>query len=228
MKNTLSRKAKLFILSVLMPLSMMSIGFSSWTITSVHNVNGSFTTETVLDKGTYITACEVEYFEYMSTGFFTYPETESGNHTPQISDVGYLTATLTINLEKCRNVFTASNDLELQIELLNSATVKDDNGNTLSLFPYFTTATYAKVGEDGATVDAHAANAMKATASFAFTPDTTAQSVTYTITFKIDATETVGTEVYSIFESKVYPILQAMTKNNVAIIVQAAITEVTE
>ncbi len=204
----------MFILSVLMPLSMMSIGFSSWTITSVQNVNGSFTTETVLDKGTYITSCEVEYFEYMSTGFFTYPETETGNHTPQISDVGYITTTLTINLEKCRSVFTSGNDLQLEIELFNNKTVKDGK-TTLSLFPYFKEAACDTL-ENNTKFEWSTEHVLT---EFYFTPDTHAQTVTYAITFTIDATDQ--------FE-EVYPILQAMAENRISIIVQAAITEVTE
>lgn len=223
MKNTLSRKAKLFILSVLMPLSMMSIGFSSWTITAVKEVNGSFTTETVLDKGTYITSCEVEYFEYMSTGFVTLPENTSSNTMLTISDTGYITTTLTINLEKCRSVFSA-NEYELQIELFNSTTILDDKDNALSIFPYFTNATCDALGANTEFIR----STEHVLTKFQFAPDASAQSVTFAITFTIVATETVDGKEQSVFETKVYDILQAMKTNGVSMVVQAAITEVTE
>ncbi len=207
-----------------MPLSMMSIGFSSWTITSVHNVNGTFGVETVLDmdNGTYITSCEVEYFEYMSTGFFTYP-TDTQNCTPQIGDVGYITATLTINLEKCRTVFTANKYLQLQVELFNSKTVTE-NSTTLSLLNYCTGATCNSIEQR----DLWEQTASHVRTAFTFTPSATAQSVTLVVSFAIDATKTVGTETQSIFKDEVYPILQAMKKNNVSLVVQASITEAPE
>ncbi len=221
MRNTLSRKAKLFILSVLMPLSMMSIGFSSWTITSVHNLTGSITTETVTDKGTYITACEVEYFEYMSTGFFTRKEDATGNYTVEIRDTGYITTTLTIDLDKCRDsdIFNAGDNLQLQVELFNDKTVVDSSGETLSLFPYFTTATYAESNSNAATVKSRSVDTTKATAAFTFILDETTQSVTYTIRFEFNANGEFD---------KVYDILQEMKANDVSMVVQAAITEVTE
>ena len=222
MKNTLSRKAKLFILSVLMPLSMMSIGFSSWSISAVQNVTGPITTETLQDKGTYITSCEVEYFEYMSTGFVTLPEDPSSNTMLTISDVGYLTTTLTIDLEKCRSVFSAEK-LELQVELLNNKTVKDGE-TALSLFPYFTDATCSALGAN-IEFDRSAGHVLT---KFQFAPSASAQSVTFSIAFKIEATETVDGKEQSVFETKVYDILQAMKTNDVSMVVQAAITEVSK
>ena len=226
MKKLLSRKTKLFIISVLMPVSMMSVGFSSWvfgtTTTQSANV-GSFATESVVDQGSFISV-SLEYFEYVSTGFFTATTDDNGKQTFTVGDQGYITAHVTMDLAKCREMFTAGTSLQLQVELYNSQTVKD-NGEIVSLFPYFDTATYFIGTNTQTTKEAESVfrSAEKITATVALgTLSSSATTLSCTIPFKFDATR-VDNKSFA----DVYNILQTMKKNNVSLILKTKVTQAT-
>ena len=226
MKKLLSRKTKLFIISVLMPVSMMSVGFSSWvfgaTTTQSADV-GSFATESVINQGDFV-SINVDFFEYISTGFFTATTDESGKQTFTVGDEGYITAHVTMDLTKCREVFVAGTSLQLQVELFNNQTVKE-NGELVSLFPYFDTATYVKGTNTQNTkvceTISHSAEKVTATVALGAL-SSTATTLSCTVRFKFDVARVEGKSF-----ADVYDILQTMESNNVSLILKAKVTQTT-
>lgn len=104
-----------YLVMFLAALSLVTVGFASWTITDDFSTttSGMIIVDDVLKVNDYIT-CEgnVKKFGYFKNGFVNEID---GNY--EVSNVGYIEATLTINIAKCKTKFADCNTLEIDLSL---------------------------------------------------------------------------------------------------------------
>ena len=108
------KKIKLtyYLVMLLSLISLVSVGFASWSVTDnlETSVSGMIVVDDVMKVNDFI-VCDsenVESFKYYKTGFV-----KNG----QISNVGTITASITVNIEKCKTTFKDSNTLVIELYL---------------------------------------------------------------------------------------------------------------
>ena len=112
------RRSNYFIITMLMCLSLISVGFASWNITSepvVDSTQTNITTDIVINSSEYVyldtTKGEngITCFNYCSTGYIN-----SGNI---VVDTGYINTYYTIDQKKCADIFYNYNSIKITIKL---------------------------------------------------------------------------------------------------------------
>lgn len=107
-------KWKINFMLVLCTISLISIGFSSWTISAVDSlisINGSIETDTIINSNDYIRLNEddLSIFTYTKLGF----KDVNGN----ITNTGTITAPYIVDVAKCRDKFGQPNIDRFNIEV---------------------------------------------------------------------------------------------------------------
>lgn len=130
-------RGKVLLLTILCLLSLVSIGFASWTITESDEeiVYGSMHTDNVINSAEFIQLDTtlgdianpgISCFKYQETGYLS----EDGSY---VTDTGYIYTYYVLDLEKCYNLFSSEfNSIVLTINLGYANNVTTD----LNLFKY--------------------------------------------------------------------------------------------
>ncbi|MBQ4060944.1 MAG: hypothetical protein IJD46_02835 [Bacilli bacterium] len=102
-------KTKMSLLLFLTSISIVSIGFSSWSITAetVAEAKGNIEVDNVIVQNNAASVISSTAFEYFDTGF------RDGN---TITNTATITYNVSLDLDECKNYLTSSN-IELVIEL---------------------------------------------------------------------------------------------------------------
>ncbi len=125
-------KLKFASLMFLSCLTIFSVGFASWNISSNSsstNLSGFIHVDNVINSNEYITfvdidgnpTTEFDVFDFYKTGFV--------NKNSEIVDEGILQFYLNVNLKKCFEKFTNASSLLFQIELLCNSNINIFNNS---------------------------------------------------------------------------------------------------
>ena len=122
-------KAKMSLLVFLTSLSIVSIGFSSWSITAetTAEINGNIEVDNVINSGEYIylnnkkgdSNSGIDTLDYDDSFFIN-------SNTGLSSDTGTITTYLLINQEKCKNVFIGHSSLKVSLTIKYSDNVENN------------------------------------------------------------------------------------------------------
>ncbi len=132
-------KTKMSLLVFLTSLSIVSIGFSSWSITAetTAEINGNIEVDNVInsDKYVYLDTTKgenntgIDCFKYQEYGYLN----EAGT---AVTDTAYINAYFTMDLEKCNELFIGEyKSIKMDIKLHYS----DETATNLNLFKYHIT-----------------------------------------------------------------------------------------
>lgn len=98
------------ILIILACLSIISVGFASWVTTTestISSINGSIQVDDIIESNEYITQVLPQPLKFYKTGFVT----KDG----AISQIGSMSVELTIDINKCKETFSSSPNLNLYL-----------------------------------------------------------------------------------------------------------------
>ena len=126
------KKVKLtyYLVMLLSLISLVSVGFASWTVTDDFSTtaSGMIVVDDVMKVNDYITcSSNVKKFGFFKTGFVD----EAG----KVSNVGTIETTLTVNIANCKKKFPECNTLEidLSLESTNIGVFISEGNSTISL-----------------------------------------------------------------------------------------------
>lgn len=116
-------KAKMSLLVFLTSLSIVSIGFSSWSITAetTAEIGGNIEVDNVIESTKYLKYKSHTIFSYNEDGFL-----DANNNTVY---VGNFQINYTLDINECKNLFGSEGDLKLDIDIH----LPDDIKNSTSL-----------------------------------------------------------------------------------------------
>lgn len=108
------KKVKLtyYLVMLLSLISLVSVGFASWTVTDDFSTtaSGMIVVDDVMKVNDYITcSSNVNKFAFFKTGFV--------DETGKVSNVGTIETTLTVNIANCKKKFPECNTLEIDLSL---------------------------------------------------------------------------------------------------------------
>lgn len=130
-------RGKVLLLTILCLLSLVSIGFASWTITESDEeiVYGSMQTDNVINSAEFVQLNRelgetenpgIKCFDYQESGYLS----EDGTY---VTDTGYIYIYFVLDLEKCYNLFSSDyNSIDITLNLRYASSVTTD----LNLFKY--------------------------------------------------------------------------------------------
>ena len=118
-------KTKMSLLVFLTTISIVSVGFSSWSITAEAQaeIQGNIEVDNVIVDSKGLQANNLKIFEFYETGFISYDQLNK----PYITTEGHISATLTIDINECKSLFTSSSLLftaKLSYSQKNSTNVR--------------------------------------------------------------------------------------------------------
>lgn len=104
-------KAKMSLLVFLTSLSIVSIGFSSWSITAetTAEINGNIEVDNVVDVKDCVYITSINELKYCEYGFM--------NNSNQIVDEGKLTLGYYVDLNQCESYFSPLGTLEITVSI---------------------------------------------------------------------------------------------------------------
>lgn len=116
-------KFKIYLYIILCMISLVSVGFSSWTIYGLDEelVEQTITTDNVINSKDYITCTSIESFDYSQYGYL--------DKNGRITSEGNIVVKYSINLKKCKELFS-ENSLVMILRLQYS----DNFRTNLNLF----------------------------------------------------------------------------------------------
>lgn len=126
------KKIKLtyYLVMLLSLISLVSVGFASWTVTDDFSTtaSGMIVVDDVMKVNDYITcSSNVNKFAFFKTGFV--------DETGKVSNVGTIETTLTVNIANCKKKFPECNTLEidLSLESTNIGIFNSEGNSTISI-----------------------------------------------------------------------------------------------
>lgn len=108
------RDFKILGLTILMLISLFSVGFASWTISYSYtvSVDGSFEVNDAISSSEFIEIETVEVLQYTKSGFIGSDKTRDS-----------LIISGTVNLDKCRLSFSSSSKIQIELKLSYSSAI---------------------------------------------------------------------------------------------------------
>ncbi|MCI5787848.1 MAG: hypothetical protein MR002_00600, partial [Acholeplasmatales bacterium] len=122
-----SSKLKYYITMILISLSLISIGFASWTISNDVKIK---------DDSIIIVDDVMKYNDYLSYTLtpFSYYKTGFVSNTGELTNDGIISVELVVNIDNCKTKFTSSSlELELTLRTIGADTVNLFNNADLPL-----------------------------------------------------------------------------------------------
>ena len=122
-----SSKLKYYITMILISLSLISIGFASWTISNDVKIK---------DDSIIIVDDVMKYNDYLSYTLtpFSYYKTGFVSNTGKLTNDGIISVELVVNIDNCKTKFTSSSlELELTLRTIGADTVNLFNNADLPL-----------------------------------------------------------------------------------------------
>lgn len=122
-----SSKLKYYITMILISLSLISIGFASWTISNDVKIK---------DDSIIIVDDVMKYNDYLSYTLtpFSYYKTGFVSITGELTNDGIISVELVVNIDNCKTKFTSSSlELELTLRTIGADTVNLFNNADLPL-----------------------------------------------------------------------------------------------
>ena len=124
-------KFKINLIFLLCMLSLVSIGFSSWSITlDAINVDANISVDNVVNSEDYIYLDTTKGDNNTGISCFKYKNNGYLDNNGEISNTGYINAYFIIDLNKCKLLFSKSNSIYLSITLKYA----NDNPTILNIF----------------------------------------------------------------------------------------------
>ena len=124
-------KLKINIIVLLCILSLISVGFSSWSITiDDRYIDGNISTDNVINSEDYIYLDTTKGDNNTGISCFKYKKEGYLGSDNNITDKGYIDAYFIIDLNKCKTLFANSNALDLTIILKYA----ENNPTSLNIF----------------------------------------------------------------------------------------------
>lgn len=122
-----SSKLKYYITMILISLSLISIGFASWTISNDVKIK---------DDSIIIVDDVMKYNDYLNYTLtpFSYYKTGFVSNTGELTNDGIISVELVVNIDNCKTKFTSSSlELELTLRTIGADTVNLFNNADLPL-----------------------------------------------------------------------------------------------
>ncbi|MBE5752436.1 MAG: hypothetical protein E7343_00015 [Clostridiales bacterium] len=146
-------KWKIELVSFLSSLSLVSVGFSAWNLSSsipvIETVDGTVQTDYVIKTDDYISLDSITVPEYNESGFIIQDSNADGGFTA--SNYSLITLKFTVKIEpfkKDTSPFTLNGDEYLQIYCDISFADKQIDASTLFTFSYITSTPKYKITSD--------------------------------------------------------------------------------
>ena len=114
----MSKKPKILATMLFMYVSLICVGFASWTIsnngsgTGSSSASASIIADDVINSSEIVNISDFTVFDYFKNGFV--------NSDGYITASGNITAKLTLIIEKCKNMFAGKENLKVVVSLSRS------------------------------------------------------------------------------------------------------------
>lgn len=136
-------KGKITLFSVLCVLSLISIGFASWTITgeTIEELSGIIETDTIINSKEYVLLDSTKGDNNSGITCFKYYEQGYLDNEGYLSNYGYITTYYKLNLKKCYELLGSDYDsivIDFKLQYADSVVLGDDG---INLFKNATSAT---------------------------------------------------------------------------------------
>ena len=124
-------KFKINLIFLLCMLSLVSIGFSSWSITlDAINVDANISVDNVVNSEDYIYLDTTKGYNNTGICCFKYKNNGYLDNNGEITNTGYVEAYFIMDLDRCKLLFSQSNSMYLSITLKYA----NDNPTILNIF----------------------------------------------------------------------------------------------
>ena len=114
----MSKKPKILVAMLFMYVSLICVGFASWTISNNGSGSGSSSAsasiiaDDVINSSEIVNISDFTVFDYFKNGFV--------NNDGYITASGNITAKLTLMIDKCKTVFAGRDNLKVVVSLSRS------------------------------------------------------------------------------------------------------------
>lgn len=127
-------KFKVYICMILCMISLVSVGFSSWSIHGIteEDYSGSITSDKIINSKEYVYLDTTKGDNNTGIDCFNYYEYGYLDENGYTSNYGYIKTYYILDLEQCRNIFEDNDSVELTINLM----YQDGIQTELNLFTY--------------------------------------------------------------------------------------------
>ena len=205
----MSKKPKILAAMLFMYVSLICVGFASWTISNGSaanpSIDGSIVVDNVINTSDVLVMTSNKMFDYYNSGFVANDEENVG----AITLTGSIYLEYTLDIGKCKDVFKEDTNLVIYVDLKHPSDILNSNSTFEGFFSSDKNAPIQSKAALESTVDLPDFNYATGKSVITFNNFKNIQEKSVTI--KITITFTVNDdENHTYFKNNVYPFL----KNN--------------